>query len=453
MRRTVAHTGQRTRLVARRSERATGARVALAESVRGQISARARLSIATACLVALVGGLHAPPLDAAVAGPGVGSSPASSVRHAAGPLRITSPSDGLAILREGGTLRLSESIERITFWRPLFGARRSAVNPARPTLVGRAALRFEVPGEYYLRLNGHRYARALILPIDAPPRVAFLSLFDFYLANSANTDADDALIVEDPAAYIRGFFVRHRPAAIHCGPTQAFLAKLIRTRLGLPVRFTVLPGGGRWPDGSINFGVHNVLEVYLPDVGKWVHVDANGGVLPKWRSTLEVSRVLRGALGARDVVFSREEWTRVASRLRLHENVVIRQVRAPSIGPYDFRRAYVTRTATRREYWRQSYFLAGGPAYHLSAYAPNPPIRRILDADLVFTDGWAEAEVRDATVEKWTPQGFRDAVLLQPDEMERLLARAYAPALAKRGWERWFGPVGPSAARRTRSAS
>ncbi len=375
-------------------------------------------------------------------------APAPVVSPADTGLKIESPSDGIGVVRSGSTVRFSLPVKHVDSWTPLFSPNRRVVNPARPKRVGEKALRFDRPGEYYIRLNRRHYTRVLVLNRTAPPRRHLLALFDFYVANHAWTTAHDAPFYADPPKYLKGFFVRHAPAAILCGPTQWMLQSLIRKRLGLPVRSTSFAGAVREGRGSrqILFGSHNIIEVYLPDIDKWVHVDGDAGVLPKWKSSLELWAAIKSRVEVQDTALTRAQMSAIEPKLRLHQQVVAHGVTRMN-GSYRFSKRYLKASPLheeRQKYWRA---LAGGPAYHLVSYSPNPPIRELVDAGLLYTDGWSDPEVRDAARGEWTRAAaagngltrdeFGD-VVLSPAAVKDVLHRAYASEVAKEKWRRWY---------------
>ena len=70
------------------------------------------------------------------------------------------------IVYDGDSVTAPISIQSWTNFEPLSGRYRPVVNPGEPTRLDAQRLRFDVPGEYYLLLNGVRPWRVLVLAQD-----------------------------------------------------------------------------------------------------------------------------------------------------------------------------------------------------------------------------------------------------------------------------------------------
>jgi len=198
------------------------------------------------------------------------------------------------LFRPGQVAIASERIRKVELFNPLFGAsRRGVVNPRMPKMLDRRTIRFDEPGEYYLRINdGDGYLKAVGFAPDEGIPASLLRLFDFCVANNLYLGAEDNLWYFRRADYLSSFFTAQEPMMLSCGPTHGVFRWLVRERFCLPARITTAPGTFYY-GGEIARQSHNVPEVYIPDFDKYVFMDLNFGMVPLWLDALELAEISR----------------------------------------------------------------------------------------------------------------------------------------------------------------
>lgn len=183
----------------------------------------------------------------------------------------------------------STSIRQLDFFTPLFGAERKVVNPATPVVRGEQ-IHFREPGEYYLRVNGD-YLKVLVLDPNEGAKEALLRMFDFFVANNLYLGADDNAWYADRRSYLRSFFRSCEPMMLSCGPSHSVWREWVSDRLALPTRITTF-SSTRLTNGMVTYAAHNLPEVYVPELGKWVMFDLNSNFVPRWLDAMEVCAVV-----------------------------------------------------------------------------------------------------------------------------------------------------------------
>lgn len=80
--------------------------------------------------------------------------------------------------------------------------------------------------------------------------------------------------------FVWNWFTSSDPAMLSCGPTHAIFRWLVEDRLGLPTRIVTLPASYIKYGVVVNDG-HNVAEVYVPELKRFVLFDVNNAFVPK----------------------------------------------------------------------------------------------------------------------------------------------------------------------------
>lgn len=175
---------------------------------------------------------------------------------------------------------------------PRFGARRPEVNPALPRLDG-PTLRFDLPGEYGLRMPG-RALRLLVL--DDDPAHHARQIVCFIAANTTGDNRDmpgnQGRGVESAVAlglYCDLLFHTDRPIDVECGPA-AMLAEVMAAAAGLEWRYC------RWIGDDPAYPAHIAVEIYNPRRGAWEYFDPHFGLAARDRlDALTLALSLQGA--------------------------------------------------------------------------------------------------------------------------------------------------------------
>ena len=311
---------------------------------------------------------------------------------------------------------------------PLFGADRACVNPTRPSTLPDGGLTFTEPGEYYLRLEGDRALKVLVLSRDELISEAVIRVFDFCAANLLPMTGNDAEWYEDADALISGWCQSDQPKMLLCGPTYGVFKRLIDERLGLPIRMVTFPGTYR-VGKKIQKGTHNVAEVYLPDVGKWVLFDVNNAFVVRWKSALELS-VLVKAASRESELLTVDQWQALQLPVHLGAPVTYRPVGAVTDSE-QFRDEFLSATKGRELWHLLSCLYMGGPAYRGSAgYGTE-----FLPAAYNFASFHDDPELERAAVD-WVRTFDLEVAVFSGDEMARMLDEGHHELIADQHWRR-----------------
>ncbi len=199
------------------------------------------------------------------------------------------------VLFAGDTIRRWEDVQSLGFFSPLFGAERNVVNPATPVVIERRTIRFDEPGEYYLEINHERFLKVLILDPLEPISKGVLRIFDFLVANLLVSNGEqpvwDKLGLD---RYIQRWVHSKDPGLLLCGPTDSMFRALVFERFRLPNRMVTLPGVYR-RNRQIVKATHNVPEIYLPDIGKFVLFDLNNAFVVRWLNAIDLAYLIHSA--------------------------------------------------------------------------------------------------------------------------------------------------------------
>jgi hypothetical protein len=194
------------------------------------------------------------------------------------------------IVLAGESAKSSDRIRSLDFFMPLFGGERKVVNPALPEVTNNG-MRFMVPGEYYLRINNSDYLKAVVLDPSEGTKGGLLRLFDFFVANNLYIGVDDYTWYTLRIGYMRTFFRGCEPMMLSCGPTHQVFREWVRDRFAVPTRIVTF-ATTRLLNGMVVYASHNLPEIYVPELGKFVMFDLNSNFVPKWLDAMEIAEVV-----------------------------------------------------------------------------------------------------------------------------------------------------------------
>jgi len=362
---------------------------------------------------------------------------AASALRASEPVTFTFAPRAYPLLLPGETVEASQRIRNVEAFQPLFGARRTAVNPAEPAVRNARTLVFKKPGEYYLRVNGSPL-RALVFAPDEGLPASLLRLFDFCVANNLYVGLEDNVFYRDRPGYLRTFFTSERPTMLFCGPTHQFFRHLVADRFCLPSRIVTGPGTFYAPDGSIVRRTHNVPEIYIPDFDKYVFMDLNNGFVPLWLDALELAAASRvwGDVSTADDLDALGIPVHVAVETH-HAAQRARELMKEhgSEGTIEFDASLVdAHTVDSRRRARGVRAFYGGAAYWgRGATFAQPTGTEFLDGEYHYASLHRDVRLRDdaiAYVKPW----IANVTIDDPDVLRAALREGHRDAIAQREW-------------------
>ncbi len=210
------------------------------------------------------------------------------------------PNAAYPIIEAGSAITYSERVTSLTTFRPTFGADRPIVNAVEPKVNGRT-IQFDQPGEYYLIVNARDPIKVLVLERNLKPSAAMLPFFDFLVANTVWGGLHDQLWYNQRPSMVKTWLESTQPLVITCGPTHQLVRDIVRDRFQLPTRIYTIPGVFYGASrGDVVRSTHNIAEIYLPDIGKWVPFDVNNAFVPKWSSALDVADAVAAVWGPQE---------------------------------------------------------------------------------------------------------------------------------------------------------
>ncbi|MFO7558532.1 MAG: hypothetical protein R6X10_06845 [Desulfobacterales bacterium] len=311
-------------------------------------------------------------------------APEAKVPHSHEMLSYLMPKDSISfdfgkmkypIVYNGDTITASGSITKIDLFKPIFGPDRSCVNPIQPVVQNGSQIKFSEPGEYYLYVNNNQNAlKALVLSRNEPLRESVLRLFDFCVANMLVCTGHEGLFAKDRQSLIDQWFRSDWPLMLICGPTQDLFGELVEERFGLPWRAVTFPGTFM-QNGKVGYVTHNVPEVYLPDLDKWVLFDLNHGFMVKWLGAFEVCDKVREAVDNKKAReednlsrmatwgdLTKNEWE--ATNWDMH-NDVPESYRSTNVGITDpnFHKSFISEGKMKDSHHELARLFVGGAAY------------------------------------------------------------------------------------------
>jgi hypothetical protein len=207
------------------------------------------------------------------------------------PMHMDSTNPVCLVLKRDWSLETADEIRSIDFFDPLFGDYRKTVNPARPDICGHTLV-FPSAGEYYLRINETRFAKVLVIPAEECLSSSVLRVFDFCIANMCATGKDEERYAADPLATVADWFRNRSPLTLYCSSAHEVFRTILVNVFALPTRRVMLPGTGRI-NRKVYRVIHHVLEVYLPDLGKWVLFDLPNRFVIRWLDAFQIVDFVR----------------------------------------------------------------------------------------------------------------------------------------------------------------
>ncbi|WP_295392836.1 hypothetical protein [uncultured Thiodictyon sp.] len=334
------------------------------------------------------------------------------------------------ILYNHESMSLPGNVKNHGFFLPTFSPDRPEVNPGSPRIVAageNTLVSFDVPGEYYLIFSEVAKLKVLVLDRDAAISANVLRLFDFLTANLVVTNGNDRDFYENREQFTVDFFKSSGPKLLFCGPTLLLFEALIRDRFNLPARDVSLTGVFL-EEGQLRYSTHNVLEIFLPDKGRWVLFDVNNGLVIKWLDSFEITEKIRRASKTKQTI-AKDEFESID--FDFHYVVDAKH----SVNFFDPRSAFapdmISQESVRAGWPGVAKMFLGGPGYwggprfghrglppdyelYLSWYHEDP---FLLTAQLKWQESWG---VRVRHVPRL--------------ELKRMLNQAYAKQIAEKAW-------------------
>lgn len=342
----------------------------------------------------------------------------------------------------GDQIEAPTTIRSIGTFRPLFGAFRPIVNPILPRVVGSRALVFDEPGEYYLRIDD-RPLKVLVFRRGDEVSSAVLQLFHFCVANNLYVGIEDNAWYKYRERFLDGFFTSANPMMLSCGPTHSMFRVLVADRLGLPTRIVNL-SSVFYAGDTLGKATHNVPEVYLPDIGKFVLLDLNTGYVARWLDAFGLTEAIRAKWSS--TVRATDDWTSVGLDL-------VRDVH-PLSPTASVEALVATQTADVHEPFSASMVSAdpidvtamlriflSGPMYwgnNLGYFQPTGTEFLTGDAQLALYE--TDEVLRKALLD-WQ-QSFKITVeVIDPEVMRRRLAAGAETVIKESEWAQRFPPA------------
>jgi len=333
------------------------------------------------------------------------------------------------IIYEGKSVSVSFDIEDIGFFKPVFGGEREVVNPEKPRQDGARTLVFKTPGEYYLTFNDKKSLKVLVLKKTEPVRWSVTRVFDFFVANLIVTRGDGEAFYKDRDAYAKYWFRSSDPGMLLCGPTLDLFGTVIRSLFDLPIRDVTFTGT-YWQNGKVQYATHNVLEIYLPDVKKWVLFDINNGFLSKWKSAFEITEAVRkkAGMGRR---LSKKERDELEAGLDLEEEVIAYRTVNAANEETVFHKRLLTNIKVRD--LRAGLYAAfvGGASYWGGTRFGVP--RLPADYDVYYASLHEEPFLREASI-RWQGNWNLSVKVVSPKKLKIMLDRAYEKDIREQKW-------------------
>jgi hypothetical protein len=334
------------------------------------------------------------------------------------------------IIYEKEYIAVGGEIRKLDFFLPVFSPNRPVVNPKMPRVViegGRSLLYFDSPGEYYVEAENNIKLKVLVLNQREHISENVLRLFDFLVANLVVTQGNDKEFYENSGNFTIDFFMSKDPKMLLCGPTLSFFEILLRDRFNLPVRDVTFTGVFM-EGGQLKYSTHNVIEVFLPDLNKWVMFDVNNGFVAKWLDSFEITEKIRSASATKTNI-SKLEFDSIV--FDAHYLVDAKR----SLNAADLRGVFspdiISRESVRDRWYDLAKIFLGGPGYwggrrfnqnglssdfqlYESQYHQDP---FLLDAQLRWVGNW-DLKVRH----------------VPPEELKTMLNKAYSDQIAAKKW-------------------
>jgi len=337
----------------------------------------------------------------------------------------------------GDSIKASEEIRSVALFAPLFGGERDSVNPGQPIVSG-SELRFDRPGEYYLRINGtDANLKALVLSRQEPISASVLRLFDFCVANHLYTGIDDTQWYGKRREYIRQFFIGTDPMMLSCGPTHAVFRTLITERFGLPSRVLTV-NGTYLAQGTLRYVTHNVPEVYLPDKGRWATFDVNSGYAFPSADGFEICQAVRATWG--DELKKEEDWRtlpldiHVPMETRIMSPDASRTIRPEQPESARFRPAFLGRPYGDEDRTRAMRVFYTGPGYWGGRIGyVQPTGTEFLPGDFQLGSLHSSELLRLAVVQ-WIRFYQLEPTIVPPAELKNMLDDGHRTLIARKDW-------------------
>lgn len=336
----------------------------------------------------------------------------------------------------------SARIRHIEFFTPLFSAERKVVNPAMPVIKGER-VHFREPGEYYLKVNDD-HLKVLVLDPAEGTKEALLRMFDFFVANNLYLGADDNAWYQERNTYLRSFFRSCEPMMLSCGPSHCVWREWVRDRLALPTRITTFTST-RLANGMVTYAAHNLPEVYVPELGKWVMFDLNSNFVPRWLDAMEVCEVVHA--NGKDEDDVTQDWHSYG--LDLYAGVVARNAnpaylddlrRQAGLVNVPFEPALVTNDVVRDSLLAALRCYYGGAAYWGGdIFSVQPSGTEFLAGNILYWASLHENQLLKLAAIEYAKYSYRlEIKIVEPSQLRAMLDEGHRRQIEAASWKPRF---------------
>lgn len=232
---------------------------------------------------------------------------------------------------------------------------------------------------------------------------------------------------------------------LSCGPSHSVWREWVRDRLALPTRITTLTSA-RLSNGMVTYAAHNLPEVYVPELGKWVMFDLNSNFVPRWLDAMELCEVVH-AKGKDEDDFT-QDWhsygldlyagvaARNANPLYLED---LRRQAGGSKG-MPFEPAFVTNDVTRDSLIIALRCYYGGAAYWGSdIVSVQPTGTEFLPGNIVYWASLHENQLLKLAAIEYAKYMYRTEVkVLEPSQLRAQLDDGHRLQIQAALWKSRF---------------
>jgi hypothetical protein len=217
-----------------------------------------------------------------------------------------------------------------------------------------------------------------------------------------------------------------------CGPTHAFFRRLIEERLGLPTRIVAIPGTFyREQTKTISYVTHNMPEVYLPDIGKFVLFDINNSFVSRWLTANEFAKKVNDNVG--DTLFLNETFD--LADIDIYHGVDSYLPRRQIVKkPVRFRQKLISNTAATESWLALFHGFSGGVAYWGGKLDyVKPTGTEFLTGEYWYASLHKDAVLKDAAIKR--VESFKINVeVVSPERLESMLEEGHKNLIESKSW-------------------
>lgn len=336
------------------------------------------------------------------------------------------------VVYDGDSVFYPGRIKRLEFFQPIFSPDRVLVNPTTPRLetsLSGTFVYFDNPGEYYLKFSKGSSFKILVLQRDSAWSLRVLQLFNFLTANLISHSRDDDQWVKDPEGFARDFFSSTSPKLLLCGPSLGFFQSVVSKVFKLPTRDVTFTGVSL-KEGQVQYGTHNVLEVYLPDLKRWVLFDINNGFVARGMSAFDLTDHIYSMTAGGNQPLAQGAWFR---SLDIPLEVQVRKPNSTT-EPISVNRGDVGSWHEAIEDWDElGKVISVGPGYWGGARFQQR--RGLPDEFELYSSKYLSDPFLLEAQKRWVSNWSLKMRHIDPRELENLLDVAYANQIAAQEWK------------------